>query len=172
MRALFGVGARAELLTAFLGEPAASKSASELTAVGYAKRNVAQILSELHSAGLLQATPIQNRIHYRLARVDALRTLAEPLPDYFLDWSTLLPFAATVRHLARRSEGISSRVSAVDLSQLLKQFEPTLISLHEPLPQSQPTTKGYWENASDWILRFMRDLNDERAPSSTRSTSP
>jgi len=165
MRALFGVGARAELLTAFLGEPAASKSASELTAVGYAKRNVAQILSELHSAGLLQATPIQNRIHYRLTRADALRKLAEPLPDYFLDWSTLLSFATAARHLAMRPVGTSRRVLAVAVNQLLRQFEPTLPSFHEPLPLSQDTTRGYWEDASDWILRFIRDLNDKRAPS-------
>lgn len=172
MRALFGVGARAELLTAFLGEPAASKSASELTVVGYAKRNVAQVLSELHSAGLLQARPIQNRIHYRLARVDALRALAEPLPDFFLDWSMLLTFAAAARHLAMRPMDPSWRVSAVAVNQLLMHFETTLASFDEPVPKSQPTTRGYWENASDWILRFFRGLSSERTPSSARSTSP
>lgn len=164
MRALFGVGARAELLSTFLGEPSTSKSASELAAVGFAKRNVAQVLSELQMAGLFHAIPVRNRLYYRLARVDALRTLADPLPRYFLDWGTLLTFLAAAHHLAVRSERTSLRVSAVGLNRLLQRFSWSLHSVYEPLPRPQVDLGEYWEKASHWILRFTRDLSEGRVP--------
>lgn len=170
MRALFGVGARAELLTAFLAEPNASKSASEFGEVGYAKRIVAQILSELHMSGLLQATPVRNRIHYRLARVDALRKLAEPLPDYFLDWSTLFSFLAAARHLAIRSESTSWRASAVGINRLMQRFAPFLTRFRE-LPQSHAALETYWHDALHWILSFTQDVAEGRVPHRSRSGS-
>jgi len=172
MRALFGVGARAELLTTFLGEPNASKSASEFVAVGYAKRIVAQILSELHMSGLLEVTPVRNRIYYRLARarVNALQKLAAPLPDYFLDWSTLLSFLAAARYLAIRSESTSWRASAVGVNRLIQWFAASLASFGE-LPRSEAALDTYWHDAAHWILSFTQDLAEGRVPRRSRSTS-
>ena len=158
MRALFGVGARAEILTSFLGEPSVSKSAIELVAVGYAKRNVAQILSELTMAELLNAKPVSNRIHYRLARRKPLEKLADPLPKHFLDWSKLLTFLAAARILAKKSERKTPRVSAVDASGLLRRFETSLAGLHEQLPRPESSPEDYWKNVSHWILRFTEGL--------------
>lgn len=161
MRSLFGVGARAELLTTFLADPDASKSASEFAAVGYAKRVVAQILSELHLAGLLQARPVRNRIHYRLARVDALRNLAEPLPAHFPDWGTLFSFLAAARYLAGRSETASWRASAVGINRLMRRFAAFLSAFRE-LPRPDTSLEIYWRDTMQWILSFTEDVAEGR----------
>lgn len=158
MRALYGVGARAEILTSFLAEPSVSKSAIEFAAVGYAKRNIAQILSEFHMAGLLNAEPVSNRIHYRLARRKSLERLADPLPKHFLDWSELLTFLTVARTLAKNSERKTSRVSAVNARGLLQRFETSLAGLYEQMPRPESSPEDYWKNVSHWILRFTEGL--------------
>src|SRR5690606_25508948 len=52
VRALAGVGARADVLTELLGRTAVWTTASDLDTLGYSKRNVARVLSELADAGL------------------------------------------------------------------------------------------------------------------------
>ncbi|GAI83383.1 unnamed protein product, partial [marine sediment metagenome] len=165
LRALFGVGARAEILTSFLAEPSTGKSAVELAAVGYAKRNVAAILAELHAAGLLNAIPVSNRIHYRLARRKPLEKLAEPIPKHFLDWTKLLPFLTAAGTLAKSSERKPSKVTAVAASKLLRQFETDLVGLYGKIPRPESSPEDYWESVSDWILRFTRALAGGTIPS-------
>jgi hypothetical protein len=164
-RAIFGVGARAEILTSFLAEPSTGKSAVELAAVGYAKRNIAAILAELHSAGLLNAIPVSNRIHYRLARRKPLEKLVEPIPKHFLDWTKLLPFLSAAGTLAKRSERKPAKVTAIAASKLLQRFATDLVGLHGQIPSPETFPEDYWANASDWILRFMRALARGKIPS-------
>ncbi len=69
LRALFGVGARAEVVRAFLADPSARLSAADIAAdAGYTKRNIAEALEALRMAGLLEIHALRNQRLYGLLR--------------------------------------------------------------------------------------------------------
>jgi hypothetical protein len=109
-------------------------------------------------AGLLNAEPVSNRIHYRLARRKCLEALAETLPKHYLDWSRLLTFLTSARRLAKDAEHKSPRVTVVAASELFRNFETSLAGFQQPSPNLESSTEHYWEDAVTWILRFTEDL--------------
>ena len=73
LRALFGVGARAEIVRAFAADTSARLSAADLAdEAGYTKRNIAEALEVLRMAGLLEAERRRNQLVYRLADAEGL----------------------------------------------------------------------------------------------------
>ena len=76
LRALCGVGARADVLAELLGSGAVWRSAAaELARQGYTKRNVALLLAELEAAGVLHARRDGAAVLYRLAEPKPLLEL-------------------------------------------------------------------------------------------------
>ena len=81
IRAIFGVGARAELIRAFLSRPHLAMTAADLSAeTSYRKRNVLNELEPLRFAGLVKSFRAVNADRFSLALVDQLAALAGPLP--------------------------------------------------------------------------------------------
>ena len=68
LRALCGVGARADVLAELLAHQGRWLVASDIDHLGYAKRSIARILAELADAGLAKARAERNTIAYELAR--------------------------------------------------------------------------------------------------------
>ena len=84
LRALFGVGARAEIVRAFLADPPARRSAADVAAdAGYAKRNIAEALEALRMAGLLEIHARRNQRLYGLADAGWLMALPGGLPSSY-----------------------------------------------------------------------------------------
>lgn len=75
LRALCGVGARADVLVELLTSGGIWRSAAELAALGYTKRNVARVLSELDDAGIVASRTEGNTRRFRLARSTPLQDL-------------------------------------------------------------------------------------------------
>jgi len=75
LRALCGVGARADVLVELLTSGESWRSAAELAALGYTKRNVASVLSELDDAGTVASRTEGNTRRFRLARPTLLAEL-------------------------------------------------------------------------------------------------
>jgi len=75
MRALCGVGARADVLTTLLlGRPHWA-SAAELATAGYSKRTVARILTEFADAGIAARRADGNALRFRIVNAQALSSL-------------------------------------------------------------------------------------------------
>jgi hypothetical protein len=86
LRALFGVGARADVITAILNWPAPDFGAADLVLVGYTKRNLAGALDALREGGLLNSTRVGNRVRFSWRRRRELCRLVEPLPKAIPRW--------------------------------------------------------------------------------------
>lgn len=79
LRALFGVGARADIIGAVLSRRSEDFGAADLVFVGYSKRNLAQALDMLAVAGLFRASRTGNRIRFSWQRWEQLSALLAPL---------------------------------------------------------------------------------------------
>jgi len=146
LRALMGVGARADIVRVFLGRPDAALGAADLAAeIGYAKRNVAQALETLRQGGLLDAFSIRNRIHFQIpgANVERLFALLGPMPRSFPRWSPLLRVVSRVHHALARVERSSAKVRTVELAAVVRDLSDDIrdakISPPPPLSQDSDT---------------------------------
>jgi DNA-binding transcriptional ArsR family regulator len=127
LRALFGVGARSEVLRVFVADQSAKLSAADLAVeVGYTKRNVAETLDALRMAGLLEAVPHRNQLRYELLRPKELGSFAAPLPTSFPQWRSIFRILEGLIDLARRGETLSVRVRDVEAVRTAHELEEDL----------------------------------------------
>ena len=90
MRELFGVGARAEILHAFVAEPRAQmKAADPARLTGYTKRNVTEELERLELARLRQVAAPSNQFLYRLHNRTVLLDFVGQRPKVFSNWEPI-----------------------------------------------------------------------------------
>ena len=75
LRALCGVGARADVLAELLLRGDRWTRTVDLADIGYSKRSVGSVLSELAEAGVVERVSQGNAHRFRLARLDALAAL-------------------------------------------------------------------------------------------------
>ncbi len=121
LRALFGVGARAEVVRAFLTDPSTRLSAADLAAeAGYTKRNVAEALEALRMAGLLEVQALRNQRLYSLADAGWLTSLPGGLPDSYPRWSSVFRILEGFLVAARRAEVLPERARTVEASDALR----------------------------------------------------
>src|SRR5271166_1518321 len=82
MRAIFGVGARAEILREFLFNPRSKRTAAGLAeTTNYTKRNVAEECDQLVLADLLSVKTVGNRFYYSLTNSRALASFVGSVPS-------------------------------------------------------------------------------------------
>lgn len=166
MRALCGVGARADTLTSLLLRGSTWTGATELAGYGYSKRTVARILNDLADAGIATRVAEGNSLRFRLTDPGALADLVAdaglPEPrwsDTFHVVAELLTLAgmeskpATVRRVAAHQ----TREAIVDRSHLLNWRPP-------------PPTRGdpeAWDRVLTWASETLATLaagtTDDRA---------
>lgn len=72
LRALFGVGARSDIIGAVLAHRSEDFGAADLVFVGYSKRNIAEALDMLAAAGLFRTARIGNRVRFSWQRREQL----------------------------------------------------------------------------------------------------
>jgi DNA-binding transcriptional ArsR family regulator len=153
LRALFGLGARAEILRAFLADPSGKLSAADLAIdVGYTKRNVAEALDALRMAGLLEVAPHRNQLRYALAQPNELATLAGPLPTSFPRWRPIFRILERLLDTARSAEKLTRRVQNVEADRTLRELE-TDLRLASLRPPILPTSEEAWAAFEKWALQ-------------------
>jgi DNA-binding transcriptional ArsR family regulator len=165
VRALFGVGARAEIVRAFLADPSVVLSAADLAAEAeYTKRNVAEGLDALRMAGLLEVAPVRNQLRYRLARPDELTALVGELPSVFPSWRPVFRILEHLLETARTDERLETRVRAVEAAKVLHELERDLRVAGVRAPPLDTADHDLWraferwssELAKDWALGLMK----------------
>lgn len=127
LRALFGVGARAEILRAFLADPSARLSAADAAAEGgYTKRNTAEALEALRMAGLLDVQVVRNQRRYGLVDAAWLTALPGSLPRCYPRWSSVFRILEGFIAGLRRAEALTTRARAVEASDVLHELSGDL----------------------------------------------
>jgi hypothetical protein len=105
LRAMFGVGARAEILRRFLAQRGGAMSVAALAvAAGYTKRNVAEECDTLQRAGVLSVRVRANRFDYSLARRSELEAFVGEIAAILPEWTAILNITRELVALERRSK--------------------------------------------------------------------
>jgi hypothetical protein len=155
LRALFGVGARADVIGAVLLRSSGDFGASDLAFVGYSKRNLADALDMLAGAGLFRSARVGNRVRFSWRRHEALSALLEPLPVRIPPWSARFRLVSACLAFATRTQGKSERLRHVEAVRCLREISGDLQALGIEAPTATDLAGPALE---DWMLATITEV--------------
>jgi len=145
LRAVFGLGARTEILRFFLSEEGTRASVSAITsASGYLKRTVAEECESLERAGVLSVRTIGNRFDYALARPAELKNFVGELPPVRPDWTAVLNVARELVVIEAKALPASPRLRGVKAKAALRSMQSDLESLDIGVPSTDVVGSQIW----------------------------
>lgn len=145
LRAMFGVGARAEILRCFLAQGARAISVAALAAAtGYTKRNVAEECDTLERAGVLSVRAQGNRFYYSLARRAELKAFVGEIPTILPDWTAILNITRELVALERRSKDAGLTTLPVHVRKTLRLIRGDLDDLEIDAPPDNLQGADLW----------------------------
>ncbi len=171
LRALCGVGARADVLAELLGSGGAWLSAAQLARQGYTKRNIALLMAELEVAGVLQARRDGAAFLYRLAKPKLLLDLLGAEGAAAPAWQAILALALDLLFFSR-TESAPATVRRVEADAFRRRAVPLSQLLELPAP---PPTRGApdaWDSVLEWGTKQIRDLAIGASPAFTPRARP
>lgn len=138
LRAMFGLGARTEIMRYFLTTDTAPRAsvAAIAGAINYTKRNVADECEALTEAGMLNVRPDRNRNLYSLAKRDELESLLAPLPPIRPNLGTVFTVAQELIELEGQAPNSTIRTLQVKAHKTLDQIGLALDELGVSPPNS------------------------------------
>jgi hypothetical protein len=158
MRAMFGVGARTEILRFLLLNPGSDMSAVALAeATSYAKRNIAEECDLLVQSGLLSTRTVGNRFYYSLKNARALANFVGETPPIAPDWNALLRVVGTVNTLANAACELSNEIRVVEVHQAALDIGSDLARLGIEGPRRLPGA-AFLDSWDQWVVEVMADL--------------
>jgi hypothetical protein len=151
LRQILGIGARAEVARVLLTVNAPSITAQVVSgAAAYAKRNVHEALTALHSAGVIDAVTVGNEQRYRIdrARWATLLGLTEDDLPSARDWPQLLhALRVLVRWLEdEEHDKRSEYMLASEARTIADQIVPDLQYAGVTVPTGVHPGADYWQN--------------------------
>lgn len=130
LRAMFGIGARAEILRCFLANERELLSVAALAATtGYTKRNIAEECETLERAGLLSVRTSGNRFYYSVARPTALAAFVGDVAPIRPNWSAMLNVARELMTLETQVDVGTPKTIGVHVRKALRLLEDDLDDL-------------------------------------------
>lgn len=160
LRALAGVGARADVLAELLGHEGRWLIASDLQHLGYSKRNVARVLSELADAGLVTSRADKNAVAFKLA-TPLLAPMLQGERLAWPAWAKVLAFVDNLQRL-RDDEGKSEVLRRVAAVKAAARFdaESAALDLQRPVvPGDDP-----WSAVVGWAEGQLAAIADATSP--------
>lgn len=151
LRQLLGVGVRAEVIRFLLTEGTPRATAQLITeSAGFAKRNVQEALTALHSAGVVDAIPVANEQRYTIDREcwAALLGLApDELPTH-IAWPQLFrALSRLVRWLEDEiNDDLSDYILASEARELAEEITPELRYAGARIEEPRHTGADYWRD--------------------------
>ncbi|MBW1811477.1 MAG: winged helix-turn-helix transcriptional regulator [Deltaproteobacteria bacterium] len=173
LRSLFGVGARAEIIAALLARPGLDMSSSDLARLNkYTKRNVADIMESLKTAGLVKAIRTGNQVRYRFDRRQELIDLIGSLPSVFPSWTSIFQLLYTIRRVSLEFGGKKHEVAGVEAHQALNEMVPLIEQLDLAAPPQQSDATLYWKAFVTWALQLTGSLASGKSQLCSRRSPP
>ncbi len=151
-RALFGVGARAELLRGFLRQPQVALTAADLAAeTSYTKRNVLNELEPLRLIGLVRSFRAVNSDRFSLSRTDQLVALVGPIPPRFTPWTKTFGALHLLLEISQHGARRSQLQNAVDAARLMEHHREIFVAagMYPPLLPAGPSA---WAAFLEWAV--------------------
>ena len=149
MRALCGVGARADVLTSLLlGRPQWA-SASQLATSGYSKRTVARILTELADAGVAVRRADGNALRFRIADPESLSLIVVDGGMTEPDWPRVFAVLSELLELARLGDK-SPQVMRVAAHSARESIAATCAQLDWEPPPATRGVPSAWDDVLAW----------------------
>jgi len=156
LRALFGTGARADVLGLFLGSNEPDISVAEVAEIGYTKRNIATVLDDLAMGGVFVRTRVRNQFRYRWAKRAALEALVQPLPTKIPSWRPIVDLVLALYWFVERTESMPSVVRGVEAVNLLPSINRQIVALHLESPSLGQNPDKTWDRLARWALKIVR----------------
>jgi hypothetical protein len=155
LRALLGVGARAEIVRQCLSAAPLPRSASDFVDdAGFMKRNIADALEALRLGGALEAMRRQNKVTYRLRQQGAWHDLLGELPRIWPRWTSLLPLLARASDALDHVRTLPARSANVEITRLARELLPLAERAEvRPLPPQLDAFEGWVLDAAAKLAR-------------------
>ncbi|MDX6253210.1 MAG: hypothetical protein QOF10_6570 [Kribbellaceae bacterium] len=172
LRAMFGLGARTEILRFFLDDPPRSKSgisrmadvATIASSIGYAKRNVAEECEPLEKAGLLKMRQKGNRFFYSFARDAELRALVGEIASVRPDWPKLLKVTSAFVALESAARSMPGKAIMVEAYRVAQSLDDDLHVLGIEARPHLAQPDSYWPEVRDFAHGLMAAWGSGRWP--------
>ncbi len=158
VRAIFGVGARADVISFFLTQRKPDFSASDVTEIGYTKRNLADVLESFVKANIFSMFTVRNQQRYSFPKRDQMIALLGALPKYAPQWRNMLEVLLTVRACIQSIENKSESTQVVQVRNTLIRLEQMLQRLCLEPPPLQSDFHAYLRSFGDWVLHITESL--------------
>lgn len=158
LRAMFGVGIRADLLTFCLTRSANTLTVIDTVKIGYNKRSLAEVLEFFVQSGLLTSSIVGNRRLYTLSKLDELNVLLGSLPKIAPDWKSILEVFIGLRTILRESNSFSISSKVIVSRNVMKQLENYVKILNLSPPPISDNLDEYWDSFSKWLLSTLREV--------------
>lgn len=167
MRAVFGLGARTEILRYLAFNEERSTAAVLASKTNYAKRNIADACELLTQAGLLHSRAVGNRRYFSLTDAPALMHFVGEVPSETPDWSALLRVVSHILDWANAAQSMQSRVLMVETHQIAAAVEDDLEMLGiAPAPHS--VGEDFIDAWSRWAKSVTKTMSAGRWPARER----
>jgi hypothetical protein len=135
MKAMFGVGARTEILRyLLLGHGKQASVVALASGTSYLKRIIGDECETLERAGVLSLKVVSNRFYYSLARRRELKAFVGALPPICPNWAALTRVMLTLVQLEEAATSLPQRALVVEARQALREIEDDLDTLGIPGP--------------------------------------
>ena len=169
MRAMFGLGARTEIMRKLLFERDRWMTVAQLAnATAYAKRNLAHECDTLERAGVLAMRAESNRFYYSLAHPDALADFVGDLPAIRPNWRALFDLLTLLIALERQAETLSDEALHVEMHTTMREIDDDLDALGFGGP-GRASDLEYRDTYLPWAERLLRDLAAGTWPGADRT---
>lgn len=155
LRAMFGLGARTEILRYFLSGHRRATVATIAQHIRYAKRNVAEECDSLEKAGVLRVHHVANRFYYMLDRTEELRNWVGDIAPVKIDWTSLFAVTSALVALEKSAERLSHDALAVEAHRVARVIDEHLdvLDIEERPSLIRPDT--YWPAVRDFADRYL-----------------
>ena len=160
LRALAGVGARADVLAELLGHHGRWLIASDLHHLGYSKSNVARVLGELADAGIVDSRADKNAVGFKLA-TPLLGQLLHGQRLAWPPWAALLAFVEDAQRL-RDDQGKSEVVRRVAAPKAAARFDAACAALDLERPVASAADP--WSAVVVWAEEQLSAIVDGTSP--------
>jgi hypothetical protein len=157
LRALLGVGARAEVARALVTSSAPRLDIQVIAAsTAYAKRNVQEALNSLRASGAVRSTTIGNEQRYEVSSEAWASLLAIDRLPLHVDWPQIFgPLRRILRWLEDpANEQLSEYMRGSESRRLLEELEPDLRYAGIDVDVALPAGANYWDHFVAQVARL------------------